>query len=176
MRPLPLATTLLAAFAAGLLQGALLPDLPRPFAAIDLPLLLAAWLAIRFRFPESLLAAAVAGLTRGALSAMPALVWALAYAACAAAVIFLFTRVFTNRSWTGLLGLTATAYASLHLLTALARLVFAFAVGASTDDAFAGLSVGGALLALLTQLAAATAAYALAARARTALGLRPEPR
>lgn len=164
------------AFALGLVQGAFMPSLAHPLAAIDLPLIFMVWLTAHFRFREAVIAALIAGLVRGVPSALPALAWAVAYAAGAGVVVWLFTRVFTNRSWPGLLGLTAAAYIALHTLLTAIRLSFAVVEGAPAATAFAGGTFGSAVAALATQLGAVIVIFALTAAWQRAAGRHPGSR
>lgn len=151
----------------GIFQVAWLANLALPLRSMEIILIYAVALIIRFRFREAVLAAAVGGLSRGLLSAMPAPLWSVIYAACAALSVFLFTRIFTNRSWPGLLGLTAMSYAAFHACIALARMGFAISEGASAfGSAFAGFSASAASISFLTQLIGGAVVFAAIALLR----------
>lgn len=157
-----------AALIAALLRSAFFSALPQPIAAVDLPLILIVGLVGAFRFREALLAAAVAGVTADALSAMPFGVHVAASAAAAALAVLLFTRVFTSHSWPGFLGINAAAFALLHLALAVARLGRAMLGGWPPAAALGGATAAGALSALGLQLAAVLMAMLLAAWSRRA--------
>lgn len=113
----------LLALAAALVRAALVPSLPGPLAVVDPVLVLACWYAVAHRPREAFVAAAVAGIARDALSALPAGSHLLAYCAATFVAYLLFTRIFTNHGWPGLLGLGAAAMAvDAAVLVAIRRL------------------------------------------------------
>lgn len=159
-----------AAFAVALLQGALLPSFPRPFASIDLSLILMVWLVATFHFRDGAVTAIVTGVTAGALSAMPFGTHLVAYGASTWFAIMLFTRVFTNRSWAALLGLSTATYFFFHCILALSRFARAVLAGLPLSLTWAGATPGSTIAALATQLTAVVMTMFVVAAIRRAFG------
>lgn len=163
MSPLAILGSVLGGFLLGTIQGAFMPSLPQAVAALDLTLIFTVWLVTRFRFREALVAAGVAGISRGVLAALPAMLWAAAYLIAAGVAVALFTRIFTNRSWSGILGLTAVTYAVFHALLTTIRLAATVTEGAPTAAAWTDVTAASAAAALATQLGAAVIIFGLSA-------------
>ncbi|MEY4723485.1 MAG: hypothetical protein RLZZ324_998, partial [Candidatus Parcubacteria bacterium] len=99
---------LLGIFAA-VIGASLMPSLPGPLAFIEPALILTAWYVVALRPGEAFAAALAAGIARDALSSLPPGAHIAGYAAATFVAYVLFTRVFTNHGWPGLLGLGTAA-------------------------------------------------------------------
>lgn len=137
--------------ALGILQGAWLPANGGNITGLELPLIWTVWLISRFRFQEAVVAAVLAGFARGTLSGLPQPYWSLAYAIITGITILLFVRIFTNRSWPGLLGLSIAAYVGLGAVDYLGRWLLSL-LGAVSEPRLPdpGLAIAGLFMQLTT--------------------------
>lgn len=153
-----------AAVAAAIVHASFLSALPHPLSAIDPRLVLVVALITSFRFGDAAVAAAAAGLAADALSPLPFGVHALVSLAAAGTATFLFTRVFTNHSLPGVLGVNACAYVFSSLAAALAGLAVAAVTVGLPPDPFGGGLVAAAL-GLVAHLTAVLVALVVLRRA-----------
>ncbi len=158
---------ILAAAVLGIVQASFVKALPHPASAIDLPLILTVALVTNFRFADAFAAAAASGLAMDALSSLPFGANAAIMLVLAAVTVGLFTRVFTNHSWPGTVGINVAVYALANAALAAVRAVRATFIGFPPVPPIDALAVSGAAGAALAQLAAillAVGAGALAKR------------
>ncbi len=146
---------ILFAAALGIFQSSFITALPRPWSAVELPLLFVVALVCNFRFDDALIAAGTSGVVLGMLSPTPFGIVAAVWIALAAGIIALFTTVFTNHAWPGVLGINAVAYLALRAaVTATGMIAAAFSnaptIGIAVDPV-------GLLSSLGVQLVAAAA-------------------
>lgn len=149
-----IAAVILAAIALAALHASFFTALPSPISSIDLSLVLIVGLVGAFRFRDAILAAACVGATTDTLSAMPFGTHLMIDIIVTILTILLFTRIFTNHSWPGLLSLNAVAFIILHSMLTLTRLGRAVLGGFSTHAAIGNATLSGALAALALQIAA----------------------
>ncbi len=157
---------ILIAIAVAVLHTTFFSALPWPLSTIDLPLIVILTLIGTFRFRDALLSALFAGTTIDLLSIMPFGTHVLVYLLVTLITIFLFTRVFTNHSWPGLLGMSAVAFSILHTLLLITRFTRAVFHGLSLDAALGNATALHIIIALTIQLAAVLTMMVVAAMAR----------
>jgi len=105
--------TVLAFFIAallGIVEAGFVRALPDAWSPISLTLFYLVALVTDFRERDAYVAAVGAGLTLDALSSLPAGSHVLTLIGVVAVTNFLFTHIFSHRSWTGTVGLNAAAF------------------------------------------------------------------
>lgn len=145
---------ILFAAALGIVNAGFVSALPAPASSLHLPLLLVIGLIASFRFVDAFTAAAAAGITLDAVSSLPFGTNLLVTLGAALLATVLFTRVFTNHSWTGLLGMNAAAFLGMNAMLGLARLLRAVFAGWPVREAVFRTSPGTLAGALALQIAA----------------------
>jgi hypothetical protein len=140
------------ALVSALLHAGFVSALPEPASSLHLPMILVIGLIATFRFADAFAAALAAGITLDALSSLPFGVNLLTLVAATALAILLFTRVFTNHSWIGLLGMNAACYLLLHGLLGTARLGRAVFAGWPAQEAVFRASPGALAAGVATQI------------------------
>src|SRR5512142_227455 len=138
----------------GVVQASFVHALPRPASAVDLPLILVVALVTNFRFGDAFAAAAASGIVADALSSLPFGTDATIMVALAAVTVGLFTRVFTNHSWPGSVGINVAVYALANAALAAVRAVRATFIGFPPFPPVDAAAFAGAAAALAAQLAA----------------------
>lgn len=108
----------LAAALLGIVQAAFVSALPDAWASVSLPVILIVTYVMAFRDRNAFLAALGAGLTMDALSSLPTGSHTVTLLVVTAATIFLFTRIFSHRSWSGTVGLNVAAYTLSNVMLA----------------------------------------------------------
>lgn len=159
-RLLPL---VLVAVAIGILQASFVAALPYPASSVDLPLILAVTLVTNFRLTEAFIAAAASGLAMDILSSLPFGVNAALMLVLVAVTVGLFTRIFTQHTWLGTLGINVAVYALSQASLVALRAVRATFIGFTAFPPMEAALVGAALSAVAVQLVAALFAVACAA-------------
>ncbi len=161
MRRLLLVTALAAAL--GILHAGFVSALPAPASSLHLPLMLVVGLIASFRFADAFAAAAASGIALDAVSSLPFGTNVVVMLAATALAVILFTRVFTNHSWTGLLGMNAAAYLVLHGALGAVRLARAVLAGWAVREAVFRATPSQLAAALCLQIATVVV-FAFAAR------------
>lgn len=116
-------STILAAAIASVLTAGFFAALPGPLATVNLTLILVIAFITDFRFKDALIAAVVGGLILDLASAGVFGTNIVMMCIVTMAMFPLFTRVFTNRSLAGLLGMAAVAFTTLRTLRLFATTV-----------------------------------------------------
>jgi len=134
-----------------IVQASFVRALPAPWSGLELPLLLLTALIMRLRTNEAFVAAFVAGIVADALSSFAPGTRTLLSLLVALGAAALATRVFSHRSFFGVVGITSAAYLLQRAGMAGIRTVRAFLDG----TAYAAPDAAPIFLGLLLQLAAA---------------------
>ncbi|MEY4745375.1 MAG: hypothetical protein RL272_1320 [Candidatus Parcubacteria bacterium] len=150
----------------GVLQASFIRALPRPESAIDLPLILVVALVTNFRFADAFVAAAASGLAIDALSSLPFGTNAAIMCVLAAVTAGLFTRVFTNHSWPGTIGINVAVYGLAAAALACVRAVRATLLGFPAFPPIDAAALSAAAAAVAMQLGAALIAVGAGALAK----------
>ncbi len=159
---------ILAAIAAALLHVAFFSALPWPLSVINLPLILVITYIGAFRFRDAFIAAIITGTTIDSLSITPFGIHIAVHLVVTLLMLVLFTRVLTNHSWLGLLGINAAAFGLLHTLLMLVRIARTMTHGVPLFTAFDDTTLVRILIALGVQLCAVLGAMTLTSAGKRA--------
>lgn len=150
----------------GIFQASFMQALPRPASSIDLPLILVVALVTNFRFVDAFAAAAASGIAADMLSSLPFGTNAAIMVVLAAVTVSLFTRVFTNHSWPGTVGINVAVFALANAGLAAVRAVRATFIGFPAFPPLDAAALSAAAAAVAAQLAAVLLAVGAGALAK----------